>query len=534
MALKRSLWGRWRPLSSPLTRRILAVNLLAPIILVAGVMYLDRYKTGLIRTELEGLSVQAEMIAGAVGEGAVAEDDADDFGINHDVAQQMVRRLAEPAHARARLYDASGDLVGDSRYVMSAHGGIQSEHLPEFHHHDWHMRLDHLWEALMTWMPVEHDLQPYVEHMHQRVGDYGEALAALNGQTQATVRSGHHGIVLSVAVPVQRYKQVVGALLLTADGNNVARSLFQVRIAIAEIFMVVLLITTLLSLYLAGTIAVPIRQLAKAADYVRHRRGRRLTFPDFPTRDDEVGELAVAFREMTEALWARMDAIEAFAADVAHEIKNPLTSVRSAVETVARVTDPEQQKKLLAIIQDDVERLNRLITDISDASRIDAELSRADMAPVELARMLEILADVYRSTGEDSGLTFAVDLPADDALTVPGIESRLVQVLRNLIANALSFSPANGTIAVGGKREGQWVEVTIDDEGPGIPADKLDAIFDRFYSERPSGEKFGTHSGLGLSISRQIVLAHGGTIRAENRPSGGARFVVRLPAGGSA
>ena len=529
MPLNRSLWGRWRPFNSPLTRRILAVNLLAPFILVAGVMYLDRYKTGLIRTELEGLSTQAEMIAGAVGEGAIADSDLDDFGINHDVAQQMVRRLAEPAHVRARLYDSSGALIGDSRYVLSLRGIIQIEPLPEYHRRDWRSRVDGVLDSLMTWMPTEHGLQPYVEHMHQRVNDYPEATAALNGRTQATVRARHHGIVLSVAVPVQRYKQVVGALLLTADGNNVARSLFQVRIAIVEIFVVVLLITTLLSLYLAGTIAVPIRKLAMAADYVRHRRGRRLSFPEFPTRDDEIGDLAVAFREMTEALWARMDAIEAFAADVAHEIKNPLTSVRSAVETAARITNPEQQKKLLAIIQDDVERLNRLITDISDASRIDAELSRADMSRVELARMLETMADVYRATTEESGLTFAVDLPEGDGLNVLGIESRLVQVLRNLIANAISFSPAGGTIRLGGERIGPSVRIVIDDDGPGIPADKLDAIFDRFYTERPSGEKFGTHSGLGLSISKQIVAAHGGTIWAENREGGGARFVVNLP-----
>ena len=198
---------------------------------------------------------------------------------------------------------------------------------------------------------------------------------------------------------------------------------------------------------------------------------------------------------------------------------------------MARVTDPEQQKKLLAIIQDDVERLNRLITDISDASRIDAELSRADMDHVDLARMLETLVDVYRSTAKDGDPSFTLALPETDALTVLGIDSRLVQVLRNLITNALSFSPAGGTIALTGERVGDMVRVIIEDDGPGIPADKLEAIFDRFYTERPCGEKFGTHSGLGLSISKQIILAHGGNLRAENREGGGARFVVELPGG---
>ena len=525
-----ALWRRWRPLSSPLTRRILAVNLLAPVILVVGLLYLDRYKTGLIRTELAGLTTQAEMIAGAVGEGAIPDGDLDDFGINHDIAQQMVRRLAEPAHVRARLYDQSGDLIGDSRYLLSLRGVIQIEPLPELHPHTWWGRLRLVLDSFMSWVPNDRRLPPYVESMHQRVTDYPEAIAALIGRTQATVRSRHHGIVLSVAVPVQRYKQVVGALLLTADGAGIGKALFQVRVAIFEVFVVVLLITTLLSLYLAGNIAGPIRRLALAADYVRHRRGRRLAFPDFPARHDEIGELSVAFREMTEALWSRMDAIEAFAADVAHEIKNPLTSVRSAVETVARVTDPDQQRRLLAIIQDDVERLNRLITDISDASRIDAELSRADMERVEMAAMLETMADVYRSTSEDGGVVFALSLPEADGLAVLGIESRLVQVLRNLIANAISFSPQGGTIALAARRDGATIRVTVEDQGPGIPEGKVEAIFDRFYSERPSGEKFGTHSGLGLSISKQIVAAHGGTIRAENRESGGARFMVDLPA----
>jgi two-component system sensor histidine kinase ChvG len=204
--------------------------------------------------------------------------------------------------------------------------------------------------------------------------------------------------------------------------------------------------------------------------------------------------------------------------------------VRSAVETAARLNDPEKQRKLLGIIQDDVERLNRLITDISDASRIDAELSRAENTPVAVAAMLETLGDIYRSTSEEGGARYTVAVPPHDALVVAGIESRLVQVLRNLIGNAASFSPPGGAIALSAEREGKFVRIQVDDDGPGIPANKLDAIFDRFYSERPEAEKFGTHSGLGLSISKQIVEAHGGLIWAENRPQGGARFVVKLPA----
>jgi two-component system sensor histidine kinase ChvG len=257
--------------------------------------------------------------------------------------------------------------------------------------------------------------------------------------------------------------------------------------------------------------------------------------PDFTGRGDEIGDLSAALREMTEALWRRIDAIERFAADVAHEIKNPLTSLRSAVETVSRVANPEQQRRLMQIIQEDVQRLDRLITDISDASRLDAELSRAETAPVEIDRMLTALAEMHEATQVDPGAArLKLEVVGAGHLKVPGIDSRLVQVFRNLLANAVSFSPPGGMIVMRVFREGRFVTVTVEDEGPGIPEGKEQAIFERFYSERPEGEKFGTHSGLGLSISKQIVEAHRGTIRAENRLEDegqvlGARFIVRLP-----
>jgi two-component system sensor histidine kinase ChvG len=239
---------------------------------------------------------------------------------------------------------------------------------------------------------------------------------------------------------------------------------------------------------------------------------------------------------MTDALFERMSAIEHFAADVAHEIKNPLSSLRSAVETAARIEDPNNRRRLMAIILDDVERLDRLITDISDASRLDAELSRIELAPVDIAAMLRALVDVDEAARAEDTPRLVLDLPERARrLEVSGIESRLAQVFRNLIANAVSFSPPGGEIRLTARPDGRAVLVTVEDRGPGIPGDKLTAIFDRFYSERPSGEKFGTHSGLGLSISKQIVEAHRGTIWAENRRDAqgeivGARFCVRLPA----
>jgi two-component system sensor histidine kinase ChvG len=290
----------------------------------------------------------------------------------------------------------------------------------------------------------------------------------------------------------------------------------------------------LLSLYLAGTIARPVRRLAEAAERARGR-GARIEIPDLTKRGDEIGDLSRSLREMTNALWQRMSAIESFASDVAHEIKNPLSSLRSAVETAVRVDDPVKQQRLLAIILADVERLSRLITDISDASRLDAELSRDVMSPTDIGAMLGTLVEIHETTRADGAAHVVLNLAERRrGYIVRGIESRLSQVFLNVVSNAVSFSPPNGEIRVRVREDGRGVLVTVEDDGPGIPPDKLTAIFDRFYTERPAGETFGTHSGLGLSISKQIVEAHRGRIWVENRrnESGdvcGARFLIRLP-----
>ena len=323
--------------------------------------------------------------------------------------------------------------------------------------------------------------------------------------------------------------------MLSSGSAEIEEELRTVRLELLRIFGVALLVTVLLSFYLAGTIARPIRRLAAAAERARGRRAR-VEIPDFTRRGDEIGDLSRSLREMTDALWQRMSAIESFAADVAHEIKNPLSSLRSAVETVARIEDPTNQRRLMAVILNDVQRLDRLITDISDASRLDAELGRLELEPVDIAAMLRALADVHDATRTNVSprLVLAIGKSERD-LVVAGIETRLSQVFRNIIGNAISFSEPLGEIRLAARHDGRAVLVTVEDEGPGIPDEKLSAIFDRFYSERPHGEQFGTHSGLGLSISKQIVEAHRGTIWAENRKDAGgatigARFSVRLPA----
>lgn len=519
--------------------RILAPNVLALAILLGGLLYLGQYERGLIESELDSLKVQSEIIAAALGEAAVTSSPAEGQDFLSGLARPMVRRLAQPANLRARLFAANGELIADSRALSGPGGHVLIEILPPPQDKGGigGIVID-AFGWILDLLPRSNGYPPYLETVVQRARDYGEAAKALNGHIGKAVRSvpGGH-LVLSVAVPVQRYKQVLGVLMLSAGSAGIEASLREVRLNILNVFAIVLVITVLLTLFLASTIIRPVQRLAAAAKEVRLGHGRKVIIPDFSKRRDEIGDLSVALRDMTEALWQRIDAIESFAADVAHEIKNPLTSLRSAVETAARIEDPGQQRQLMTIILDDVQRLDRLITDISDASRLDAELSRAENAPVDIAKILGALVEVHHATRAGDAPKLKLELTEGAGLMVFGIEDRLVQVYRNLISNASSFTPTGGTITLRGWRQavpsGEAVIVTVEDEGPGLPEDKREAVFDRFYSERPKAEKFGLHSGLGLSISKQIVEAHKGLITAENiRRDGhiaGARFTVSLP-----
>ncbi|MAF96198.1 MAG: histidine kinase [Rhodospirillaceae bacterium] len=524
---------------SPLTRRILTVNVIALGVLVSGILFLGEYRRNLIDAELKSLGVQAEMFAAALGEGAVTPRSPSSQQLVSEISNQIVRRLVETTGTRARLFSNNGSLIADSRRLVGPGGLIQIEALPPPGAESGVLpAVLEVYDRLMRRLTVQETLQVYHEKSRQHARDYPEVVKALLGERAHMVRNTGGGrLILSVAMPVQRYKHVLGALMLTRGSHAIDSALLEVRLDILKIFAVALGVTVLLSMYLAGTIVRPVRRLAAAAERVRRDHGRQQTIPDFAGRNDEIGDLAESLSEMTEALWLRMDAIESFAADVAHEIKNPLTSLRSAVETTARLKDPEQQRKLMVIIQEDVSRLDRLISDISDASRLDAELSRAETEPVDIGAMLAILVEVHDDTTEGGPRTRLENTAGDSGpLMVDGIESRLAQVFRNLLTNARSFSPGEGAITITTSRENGWIVVDIDDDGPGIPAGKEEAIFKRFYTQRRKLEKFGTHSGLGLSISRQIIDAHGGRLFAANRtgPSGevlGARFSVRLPAG---
>lgn len=527
---------------SPLTRRILLLNLIPVALLTLGAVYLSDYEEELIDTELASLLVQGEMVAAGIGEVAVVGGETTVNRMDTEAARQLLTRLVRPTGVRARLFSETGELLGDSAMLNEA-GRIHVVPLPPPEVPAESETQASIGERVSDWLARQlsrvHHYPEYVEKPVPTLRDFPEAASALRGFNASAVRSAGQGrLMLSAAVPVQRYKQVLGALLLTRDNRAIAASLREVRYDMLTIAAAALGITVLLSLYLAGTITQPIVRLARAADEVRLARESRPEIPDLGKRGDEIGDLNDALRSMTEALWLRINTIESFAADVAHELKNPLTSLRSAIEMAGHPNlDAERRAKLMGIVMDDINRLNRLISDISDASRLDAELMRGEVRPVDLDKLLRDMVHHYAVTAnQKSGVEVEFRVAANPPFIAHGHDGRYGQVFRNVIDNALSFAPKGSRILVELSREprnGPFV-VTIDDEGQGIPEDNLESIFQRFYSERPT-EHFGQHSGLGLSICRQIVETYGGTISATNRrgPDGkvlGARFTVRLPA----
>jgi two-component system sensor histidine kinase ChvG len=537
---------------SPLLRRILLVNALPLALLVAALLYLDQYQNGLLQAEVSALREQARIFAGAIGQAAVDERNLDDPRLVPELARPLLQRLTDPTpNAEARLFAPDGTLVADSRVQEGPGGAIHTEPLPPPDTHgavlgtigrvyDWVLSRFPNFGATVVQTSGDvsgPDWQPDVKQEVRSYSDQGRDMAPYIRRTT------DNRLLVTVAEPVERNRHTVGIILLTRDAREVEDSLLAIRVSILGLFSLALLLTIVMSWYLSLTIARPLLRLAELAEAMRDGRGRRRAgAPDadlspvparLRQRHDEIGALATALSDSANALWTRMDAIERFAADVAHEIKNPLSSIRSAIESLTRIGDPEKQARLLGIVADDVQRLDRLITDISDASRVDAELSRTTAEKVDILALLRVLEEIYTQTAAASAPRLVLDLP-ETPLSVLAVEDRLVQVLRNLVGNAASFSPAAGTITLRARDAQAMAAITVEDEGPGIPETKLEDVFDRFYSERPSSESFGQHSGLGLSISRQIIEALKGTIHAENRrdASGaiiGARFTIKLP-----
>lgn len=535
---------------SPLLRRILLVNAVPPALLAASLLYLDQYQNGLIAAEVEALRTQARIYAGAIAEAAVRIE-GDRAILVPDQVRPLLRRLVEPSpNTQARLFDNTGLMVADSRVREGPGGAVTSEPLPPPEPRGaLTSTVAEVYDRLVSVLPdklrggeaavaigpeaPDFDWQPDLGPDRRE-----ELRLALEGGVRPYIRrTGDGRLLVSVAEPARRGGQSVGIVLLTREAREVDERLFQIRASVLLLFGTALLLTVMLSFYLARTIATPMLDLARATQRIREGEGRAGTVPEpLLDRSDEIGVLARDLQSSARALWARIDANERFAADVAHELRNPLTSVRSALETLRRIENPENRNRLLAIIAEDAVRMDRLIGDISDSSRVDAELSRTISTPVDIAPILSALAELHAATQDKVGDPTVMLEAAPGPLVVRGVEGRIVQVFRNLLGNALSFSPRAGRVWVKARPVGTLVEVAIEDEGPGIPEHKLESIFDRFYSERPSGERFGQHSGLGLSISKQIVEGLRGEISAENRRDAagkvvGARFVVRLPVG---
>jgi two-component system sensor histidine kinase ChvG len=546
---------------SSLTRRIVFLNVAGLLALVMGILYLSQFRAGLIQARLESMRVQGEIIAGAIAAQASVDtntitvsperlmelppgqsygpvDDFIDFSINPERVGPLLQRLVTPTKTRARVYDLDGSLLVDTR-LFDRSGDVLRLDLPPVDAQRAGL-FERAWIALRTWLG-RGDLPLYRELPGGRGNGYQEVAVALAGHNASMVRVNERGeVILLVAVPVKRLNTVRGALLFSTQRGDIDQMVEAERLAVFKVFSVAAAVMVVLSVFLAGTIADPVRRLAAGAESVRRRIRARVEIPDFTHRHDEIGHLSGALREMTRALYTRIEAIESFAADVAHELKNPLTSLRSAVETLPLAKTEHSRARLLAVIEHDVRRLDRLITDVSDASRLDAELQRQEAAPIDLIKLLTTVVAVANEVRGENNVRVTLTCEGDArTLTVPGHDSRLAQVLNNLIDNARSFSPDGGTVRIACRRRREQVTIVVDDDGPGIRPDALEKIFDRFYTDRPH-QGFGQNSGLGLSISRQIVEAHGGRIRAENRVgtadgSGapgvlGARFVIRLPA----
>ncbi|MFL5258987.1 MAG: stimulus-sensing domain-containing protein [Hyphomicrobiales bacterium] len=560
------LWWIHRLAPARLTIRIVLLNLAGLVVLVSGILYFNQFRQGLIDARIQTLLPQGHIIAAAVAGAAsidtgsividpdalVQDDSAPDsdqlrdldFPIDPASAGPVLRRLLANTKIRARIFDPEGNLVVDSRYLYGR-GDIFQRELPPFESGETSFWMD-WWRRFNEWL-FSNDYPRQKDYGPDNGKEFAEVTAALNGASVSIVRvDDRNEIIVSVAVPIQRFRAVLGALILSTTGGEIDDVLMAERKIVLFTFSFVALVTILLSVFLAGTIAEPIRRLAGAAELVRRGVHNRVEIPDFTQRRDEIGHLSGALRDMTTALYNRIEAIEAFAADVSHELKNPLTSLRSAVETLPFAKTDEQKQRLIEIVKDDVRRLDRLITDISDASRLDAELARNEARPFDVALLLTALVNLTNETRKADQATFRLEIqpppssvPKETAYMALGHDGRMGQVVRNLLDNARSFSPPGSTVRVRVRRVQGYIEFRVEDEGQGVRPDNLERIFERFYTDRPE-VAFGKNSGLGLSISRQIVEAHKGRIWAENRygkagsdgerPVLGARFVVRLPA----
>ena len=525
-------------LTSRLTRNIFFSNLIGLVILVGGSLAMGRFQNGLIDAKVENLRSLASTITTVMAEDATGFGSAAQLDVQN--ARQVLKGVNVPDRWRVRLHDRGGQVLVDTEKLDDS---IEVSELA----------------PIVTEAPEEPVQKVLRERVDIWVRDKAHNLpwrkrrrAALRRDLKADLRTALGGeammgqryddedkLIVTVSLPVKRVQQILG--VVTVESSDVDSIVNAERKALAPIIGLAFLATLLSSLALTLFITMPMRKLARAAELVTRSSRKRGAIPDLSKRRDEIGDLSSVMRDMTEGLYARIDDIANFAADVAHEIKNPLTSLRSASDTLRVAKTDEQREKLISIIQQDVSRMDRLITDISKASKVDANLARDTAQTLDVAEIVANITDFYAQTtsGDGPQLRNMTAMDGDDPAFIRAFETPFAQVLRNLIDNALTFSPADGEVriqaALSNEGEQERVIITVEDDGPGIPPDNLEAVFERFYTERPKGAQFGSHSGLGLAICRQIITAHKGTIFAENRQSAanmevqGARFVVSLP-----
>jgi two-component system sensor histidine kinase ChvG len=509
-----------------LTPRILFVNIFALALLAGGFFYLDSYRSRIVDSRVAQASREVRLIAEAMRSVQPERRDA------------LALRLARDTGARLRLYDEAGMLISDTRTL-----GLRNVVLQDPDKQDWGQGAARFLDAMIDTVVGTPRAPLYRERSAGL--DWPDVRTARNTETApATVwRAPDRTPVITAAAAISGPKPgpratskagpntVQGVVMTTMNATDITQTVRVERFRLSVVLLIVAIVSILLSLFLARTIVRPLRRLARAAVRVRLGRAREVVVPRLPTRRDEVGMLARALSDMSLALRARIDATEAFAADVAHEMKNPLASLRSAVEGLSLVRDPELQERLLAIVRDDVHRMDRLITDISEASRLDAQLSRAKFEPVDIGAMLDGLLAQRNERGIERGIRLRFDHRKSDRLIVMGEGSRLERVFENLVDNAVSFSPDGGLISIAAARDQDELIIKVEDEGPGVPEEAREQVFSRFQSLRPESEEFGKHSGLGLAIARTIVEGHQGSIVVESREDrlSGARFVVTLP-----
>lgn len=506
------------PASLSLTRRILAVNIFALLFLAGGFFYLDSYRTRIIDERLNRITRETILMAATLGASQEAQRDA------------MIARFARLTGYRVRLYAPDGARIADSVRL-----GVPADRLVDPASETIDLQaarlLDRFVDTIVFARIPPRFVDPDVDHA-ESWPEVRQARAQGQGATYYRFAPDRTPI-LSAAVPMSTDGMVLTAMDNTRDITVTVRA---ERLRLSMVLAVAIVLSISLSLFLARTIVAPLRRLARAAVRVRLGRAREVIVPRLPDRRDEIGLLARAVSDMSQALRKRIDATDSFAADVSHELKNPIASLRSALEGLERIQDPALRERLMAVARDDVHRLDRLVTDISEASRIDALLSRTPFQPIRLDELVTRLVRAREMRGIENDVKLRVDHDPAVSPIILGEPQRLTSVVDNLVENAISFSPPGGTVRLSLGGDADWAILGVEDEGPGVPVEDREAVFRRFHSVRPAEEAFGRHSGLGLAIVRSVLDGHGGSITIEDRPDGrtGARFVVRLPLPGGA